>query len=324
MKLILPVAGAGMRCRPWSAVLPKPLLPVANRPMLAHVLDDLLPLDPEEIILVTGWLGDQIETWTRAAYPRLPLCFIRQDRLLGQSHAVLQAREHLAGEGLIVFPDMLFRLGTDPFAAIAPEIDAAIFTTEVADRANFAIAQTGPDGIVRQLVEKPRQPMAGDAVIGMYWLRDLARLGAVISGQIAQGRAAPNGEFALADAIGSLISEGARILPIRVEEWIGAGSNASLLAANRWALDRAAVPGALPSRPGSDIIPPCAIDPSAIIEASVIGPWASIGAGAVVRRSRVRNAIVGEGAVVEDCSLDGAIVSRDTRWGVPRGEPGGE
>ena len=109
-----------------------------------------------------------------------------------------------------------------------------------------------------------------------------------------------------------------------MEEWIGAGSNASLLAANRWALDRAAVPGALPSRPGSDIIPPCAIDPSAIIEASVIGPWASIGAGAVVRRSRVRNAIVGEGAVVEDCSLDGAIVSRETRWDVPRGEPGEE
>lgn len=321
MNLILPVAGAGLRCRPWSATRPKPLLPIANEPMLGHALDAILPLRPERIVLITGWLGEQIEAWARATYPEQEVAVVRQDALLGQSHAVLQARAHLAGEGMILFPDMLFRLGPDSLAGL-PDADGAIFTAEVttAQRPNFAIARTGPEGWVTDIVEKPREPIAGDAVVGMYWLRDLSRLGAAIEDQIARGLAAPNGEFALADAIGLMIGDGARIASRRLDDWIGAGSNASLLGANRWVLDRMPIPADLaasatdPRRyPGSIVIPPSAIDPTAVIERSVIGPYASIGAGAQISGSVVRDSIVDVGASIRHAMIEGSLIGPRAR-----------
>ncbi|MGI9253284.1 MAG: nucleotidyltransferase family protein [Thermomicrobiales bacterium] len=308
--LIVPAAGIGRRCRPWSATRPKPLLPIAGRPMLAHVLDELLPLGPARIVLITGFLGEQIEAWTRATYPGIELVTVRQDRLLGQSHAVLRARDHLTGAGLIVFPDMLFRLDPASLAALDPAIDGAVFTASVADRAGFAITATGPDGLVTRLVEKPLQPMPGDPVIGMYWLRDMPRLIAAIETQIALGRAAPGGEYALADAIGLTIEDGAQIATLPLRDWIGAGNNAALLAANRWALTRMA-PGAFAvDRPDSVIIQPCAIHPTAVLERSVVGPCASIGAGVVVRDSVVRDSIVDDGARIVGAVLAGSLIGR--------------
>ncbi|MFM9107288.1 MAG: NTP transferase domain-containing protein, partial [Chloroflexota bacterium] len=175
VRIVIPAAGEGRRCRPWSAVVPKPLLPVANRPMLAHVLDDLLPLGPERVVVVTGWLGGRLEAWVREAYPEMPAAFARQEGGGGPSLALLAAREHLAGPGLIVYPDMLFRLDPALLAAIGPEIDAAVFTAEPPSRAGFAIAETGPDGLVRRIVEKPAAPMAGEAVPGCCWGRGAGR-----------------------------------------------------------------------------------------------------------------------------------------------------
>jgi glucose-1-phosphate thymidylyltransferase len=311
MDLILPVAGAGLRTRPWSASRPKPLLPIAGRPMLARVLDAVLPLEPQRVVLITGWLGEQIEAWVRATVTDREVVVVRQRELRGQSHAVLQAGAALAGEGLIVFPDMLFAL--DPGVRsrlLAGPADGAVFTAVVADPANFAIAAPGPDGFIARLVEKPIAPLAGDAVIGMYWLREMPRLLAAIEQQIAQGITTRGGEHALADAIGLMIDDGARIAACPVEAWIGAGSNAGMLAANRWALERERP--AAPVIPGSVVIEPCFIHPAAVIERSVIGPHASIGPGATVRGSIMRDSIVDDGAVVEGAMVAGSLVGRKT------------
>lgn len=303
MDIILPVAGVGRRCRPLTHTRPKPLLPVAGGPLLGHVLDRLLRLEPDRLVFVTGYRGDEIETWVRARHPDRDCRFARQERLLGQSHAVLLA-EGLVGRGaLVVFPDMLFELPPSPLPA--PGLDGAVYTARVADRANFAIARLARDGTVSGIEEKPETPVVGEAVVGMYAFRDMPRLFEAIRRQMDGGRRV-NGEYALADAIGLMVADGDRFGTIGLDDWIGAGSNAGLLAANRWLLARQAH-GSVP-RPGCIIVPPCEIDPTAILERSIVGPFATVGAGAAVRDSVVRDSIVGAGAMVVSAVLDGCLI----------------
>jgi len=209
-------------------------------------------------------------------------------------------------DALIVFPDMLFELPPVPLPAAG--LDGAVFTARVADPSNFAIARLAPDGTVTGIVEKPESWVAGEAVVGMYAFRDMPRLFAAIRRQLAGGRRV-NGEYALADAIGLMVADGDRFGTVALDDWVGAGSNAGLLAANRWLLSRRReAPHAPHARMGCVVVPPCDIHPTARLERSVVGPFATIGAGAVVRNSAVRDSIVGAGAAVESAVLDGCLI----------------
>lgn len=303
MDVILPVAGLGSRLRPQTWSKPKPLVSIAGKPILAHVLDRVLPMNPDKLIFVTGYLGDQIEEWARSTYD-IPMVFIEQPEMRGQTDAIIRARHEAQDEALILFPDMLFE--TDFTVTRASRADAIMFTKEVEDPSALGIAVLDETGAITKLVEKPKDPVSRLAVIGIYWFRQMGDLYAAIEKQMERGISL-KGEYFIADAVQLMIDEGKRVETAMVTEWEDCGNDEALLGTNRWLLDRGQ---ACDPREGSVIIQPSVIDPTAIIEHSVVGPHVSVGAGATIRGAVVRDAIIEDGALVEGGVLEHSIVGR--------------
>jgi glucose-1-phosphate thymidylyltransferase len=306
MDIILPVAGLGTRLRPQTWSKPKPLVGLAGKPMLAHVLDRVLPLEPDQLVFITGFLGDQIEAWARANYDR-PLAFVEQPQMLGQTDAIIRTRPVVAADGLILFPDMIFEAD---FSVIQrSDADVIMFTKEVEDPSALGIAVVEQGRIV-QLVEKPREPISNLAVIGIYYVKRMADLYAAIEEQMRRGIKLKN-EYFIADAIQLMIDGGAKVVAAPVTVWEDCGNAEALLNTNRYLL--AHQPPPRESRPDAVVLPPSFVAADAVLERAVVGPFASIGAGAVIRDAVVRDAIIEDGATVESAVVERAIVGRRAR-----------
>jgi glucose-1-phosphate thymidylyltransferase len=181
-----------------------------------------------------------------------------------------------------------------------------MFTKEVDDPSALGIAVVENGRIVR-LVEKPQEPISKLAVIGIYYVRHMPELYAAIEEQMRRGLSLKN-EYFIADAIQLMIDGGAKVIPLPVTEWEDCGNAETLLATNRYLLQRQNQDA--PSRSGSVIVSPSFVAEDAIIEDSIVGPFASIGPGVTVRASIVRDCIIEERARINDALLDGSIVGR--------------
>lgn len=303
MQVILPVAGLGTRLRPQTWSRPKPLVTVAGKALIDHVLDRLEVLEPERVVFVTGYLGEQIEEHVRECYDGEAV-FVEQEEPLGQSHAVLQARDVVEGPVVVLFPDMVFEADLTPLKGA--DFDGALFVMPVDDPSRFGVVVKDGDRVER-LVEKPSEPISNLAVMGIYYFKDAQRLMDVIERQIRE-EVVTKGEYFLADAIQMLIDDGAYFVTLEASLWQDAGTNQALLETNRYLLDQIDQHADFP---GSVIVPPSLIDPTADVRHSVIGPYASIGAGAEIIGSIIRDSIVDEGALVDGANLQHSIVGRD-------------
>ncbi len=306
MDIILPVAGLGTRLRPQTWTKPKPLVAVAGKPMLAHVLDRVLPLHPERLIFITGFLGDQIEAWARATYD-LPLEFVVQPEMRGQTDAIVRTRNLAPDDALILFPDMLFEADFSVLDGVAA--DVVMFTKEVDDPSALGIALV-EEGRIVKLIEKPKEPVSKLAVIGIYYIKRMSALYAAIDEQMRRGLSLKN-EYFIADAIQLMIDGGAHVIAAPVTEWEDCGNIETLLATNRYLLEREPPPTV--DRPGSVIIQPSFVAADAVVEDAIVGPHASIGSGAVVRSAVVRDAILDDGARVEQAVIEHSVLGRRAR-----------
>jgi len=303
--IILPVAGLGTRLRPQTWSKPKPLVSVAGKPMLAHVLDRVLPTEPSKIVFITGFLGEQIEEWARGYYPDIELVFVDQPEMLGQTDAIIRTREYCHDDALILFPDALFEAD---FAGLTElPVDGVAFTKYVEDPSAYGIAVTDGE-YVTKLIEKPSDPISHEAVIGIYYFRQIADLYTAIEEQFRR-ELKTKGEYFIADAIQLMIDSGKKFVTREIEIWEDAGNAEALLQTNRYLLT--AAPPSPAQRPGSVIIPPSFVDRTATVESAIIGPYASIGAGAVVRDAVIRNSVVEDEATVEGVVLDQSVIGRN-------------
>lgn len=303
MDIILPVAGFGSRLRPHTWSKPKPLVTVAGKAMLAHVLDRVMPLAPGKIVFITGYLGDQIETWARENYPDTELAFIEQPEMLGQSDALYRTREHVSNDAIMLFPDALFEADFSRLESL--EADGVAFTYYVEDPSAYGVALVNEDGYVTKLIEKPQEPVSHEAVIGIYYFKEWQKLMSAIEKQFEQ-KIMLNGEYFIADAIQIMINEGAKFEIDQISVWEDCGNVEALLDTNRYLLG--AEPPSPAQRTGSLIVPPSYVHRDAILEDAVIGPYASIGAGTIVRNSVIRDSIVEENSEVVDAILQRSVV----------------
>jgi glucose-1-phosphate thymidylyltransferase len=304
--VILPVAGLGSRLRPQTWTKPKPLVSVAGKAMISHVIDRVLPVEPDSVIFITGFLGDQIESWAKETLD-VPVAFVEQPVMRGQTDAILQARELAQNDALILFPDMLFEADFSGLTDV--DADVVMFTKVVDDPSALGIAVVEGDRITR-LVEKPQEPISNLAVIGIYYFKDMNALYSAIEEQMERGISLKN-EFFIADAIQIMINRGAKVVSRTVTAWEDCGNVKNLLATNRYMLDR--MPTRAPASATSIIVEPSIVADDAVLEYSIIGPYASIGVGSVIRNSRIQNSVLEERAVVEDSRLDASIVGRRAR-----------
>jgi glucose-1-phosphate thymidylyltransferase len=308
MKVVIPLAGFGTRLRPHTWSRPKPLVSVAGKPVLGHVLDDLLPLQPEEVIFVTGWLGEQIEAYVTEAYPNLTARYVEQTELKGQAHAISLVHEAVQGELVIVFVDTLVQADLGHLRDL--DGDGAIFVKEVEDPRRFGVVALDAEGIITRLVEKPSTMENRLAVIGLYYVRRAEDLFTAIDALIAANMQT-KGEFYLADAFNLMIDQGARLRAPSVDVWEDCGTTETLLETNRSRLERLRIEFTEP--PGVAIIPPALIHPTATVERAVIGPHVAIGADAIVRDAVVRDAIIDVGATVEQAIVEHSIIGPKAR-----------
>ena len=311
MNVIIPVAGLGTRLRPHTWSRPKPLVSVGGKPMLGHVLDRLSTLTLDRVVFVTGYLGEQIEQFVRANYA-FDTVFVPQLDPRGQSDAIVRARGQIAGPTLIVFPDMLFEADIEAVEQAA--FDGAIFVKQVDDPRRFGVVALDDDGKVTRFVEKPTEPISDLAIMGVYFVKEVRRLFDAIDEQM-HNNIQTKGEFFLADALQLMIDKGLDFRALPATVWEDCGTTAALLSTNRYMLSRNPE---TPTIPGSVIVPPVFIHPTAKVSSSLIGPYVSLGENVLVEHAIVRDSIIDNGAHIESAMLTTSVVGRNA---FVRGEP---
>jgi glucose-1-phosphate thymidylyltransferase len=303
MDVILPAAGLGTRLRPHTWSKPKPLVPLAGKTILEHVLTSVLPAKPDKLIFITGYLGDDLQKWARSNLP-VPTEFVVQPEMLGQTDAIIRCREVATGSALILFPDAVF--DADFTGLESTDADVVVFTKIVEDPSQLGVVQIENDRVIR-LVEKPQTFIGNQAVIGIYYFRSMPALYAAIEQQFARN-IKTKGEYFIADAIQIMIDEGAIVRAQPIEFWEDCGNTEALLNTNKLLLERS--PASVETRGNSIVIHPSVIGENVTLERSIVGPYTSIGSGSTIKDSIVSDSIVDADATVCFANLRHSVIGR--------------
>ncbi len=313
LKIVIPMAGWGTRMRPHTWSKPKPLVSVAGKTSLEHLLDMFKtlpdPVNAEYIFIVGPYLGEmQIQPFIEEHFPHLKAHYVVQHEMKGQSHALALAREHLHGPLIICFSDTLME--TD-FSFLANEqADGVAWVMPVPDPRRFGVAEEGADGWVKRFIEKPQSMENNLVVVGCYYLKSAEKLLAAIDDQMKRGVMLKN-EYFLTDSISIMIEGGAKVRTNKISTWLDTGTIEATLDTNKHLLERLNV--STFERPGVKILPPVFIHQSAEIINSTIGPYASIGANCKIENSRIAESILEADCEIKDAALSRSLIGRQAR-----------
>ncbi len=301
LRAILPVAGEGTRLRPHTYVVPKALVTVADKPIIGHIIDSLREAGVGELVLIIGPRGERIVEYVQSSSPDLQVRWILQEEAAGLGHAIWCARQYLDGSPvLIVLGDTIVEL---EWAELFRCPDNVVGVHPVSDPRRFGVVLTH-EGRVSGFIEKPQEAVSNLALVGLYLIRASQQLRDALEELLRQD-IRTRGEYQLTDALELMRQRGVSFYPFSVQAWYDCGKLETLLQTNRYLLARRGGPL---QREGCVIIPPVYVAPTAHLEHSIIGPYVSIGSGAIVRESVVRNAIVQAGARVEAVLLEDSVV----------------
>jgi len=301
VKAVIPVAGKGTRLRPHTHTIPKPLIHVAGKPILAHIIDDLTAAGVDRMAFVVDRRGDVIPEFVRNTYPDLDAEFIEQPVADGLGGAIHRTRSF--GDGgplLILLGDTILRAD---FRALVESRSNMIGVREVADPRRFGVCLVDGDRITG-MVEKPEQPISNLAIVGVYRFEDSRPLYEALDENVRNG-VKTRGEFQLTDALQKMIERGVEMHTFPIEGWFDCGTIDTLLATNRFLLQER---NQSFERAGNLIVAPVAIHDSATLRNSIIGPNVSIAPGSRVENSIVRDSIIHDDAVVENVLLEASVV----------------
>lgn len=317
MNIIIPMAGRGSRLRPHTLTTPKPLVPVAGKPIVERLVEDIVRMIPGEaknIAFITGRFGEDAERDLLEIANRLGatghICY--QDEPLGTAHAILCAKEYLDGPVVVAFADTLFRADF----SFDTESDGVLFVQKIEDPSAFGVVVTDEGGNITDYVEKPESFVSDLAMIGIYSFKDGARLRAELQ-YLIDNNIRLKGEYQLPDALQNMTNAGLKFVPGEVSEWMDCGNKTVTVETNGRVLDILSEEGRMHNGNGIDdsakiidstIIHPCHIGPGAVINRSVVGPHVTIGANTEVSNSNLRNCLIEKESNVNNTVLDGAMI----------------
>lgn len=311
MKVVIPVAGAGTRLRPHTYTQPKPLIPVAGKPILASIIDQLVEdAGVDKIVLVIGYLGDKIRDYVEKRYPHLEIEFVYQEHRLGLGHAIWTARHALEHEDeiMIVLGDIVFE--ADLQAMLQSPL-SSLGVKKVEDPREFGVVELDEAQRVRRLIEKPRIPKSNLALVGLYKIKEVAMLFQALDFIIEHDQRTRN-EFQLTDALMHMIEQGAQFNTQPIESWFDCGKKEILLETNAVLLRRLGyATHDVPKFNNTIIIQPVSIGKHCNISNSIIGPNVSIGDNSTLHHAIVRNSIIGNFATIEEAVLNKSIIGND-------------
>lgn len=302
--------------RPHTYSKPKPLVTVAGKTSLEHLLDMFETVPDTEhveyVFIVGPYLGElQVPEFILENYPDLKANYVVQGEMKGQSHALWLAREYLHGEMIVCFSDTLME--TD-FSFLADETaDAVAWVMPVPDPRRFGVAELNRDGWVTRFIEKPTSMENNLVVVGCYYFKSAEQLLAAIEEQMER-EIMLKGEYFLTDTISVMIEHGAKVRTHEISTWLDTGTIDATLDTNKILLDRGkANKVSDESNDGVQIIAPSFVHPSAQITDSVIGPYASVGADCKITDSKITDSIVEAGCEIQSAALSRSLIGRQAK-----------
>ena len=305
MKIVLPVAGNGLRLRPFTENVPKCLLPVAGKTILDWIVEKSLELKPSETIFITGYKAEVVDQ------------FLTKRSAWGKTRTVLQSNPQGLGEAVslaLPFVDddepVLIILGDTLFEAdlsILNDVDQnVLYTYKVEDPRRFGVAVTDSTGCIKRLVEKPQEFISDEAIVGIYYIKDTKVLKESLK-YLMDNNIRTKNEFQLTDALEMMIEKGCRFRTAPVSKWLDCGLAETLLETNAHVLKGYDNSSSV-NLPGVKFAAACHLGKNVKMVNSTIGPNVSVGDGCVVENSTLKNAVLWDGVKVEGRTLDNVIV----------------
>jgi glucose-1-phosphate thymidylyltransferase len=301
---MVPVAGFGTRLRPHTYNTPKVLMQVGHNTILGHIIDELLTLGEPKIHLVVGYLGDKIKEYLSREYPNVEIEYIHQEEAKGLGHAIWLSSKNIKGPVFVLLGDTLLSADLTPFVDFN---ENCLAVKEVDDPRRFGVVEL-KDGYICNMVEKPEHPKSNLAIVGAYSFKDCQALYKSLDNLVKSGKKT-KGEIQFTDAIMDMISSGLKVKPITVSGWHDCGKPETLLATNRYLLEKH-FKDDNSSLVGCEIVQPVYISESAKVTGSTIGPNVSIGDNCEVTDCVISDSIIGDTVKLESLTVSNSIVTK--------------
>jgi glucose-1-phosphate thymidylyltransferase len=321
MNIIIPMAGMGKRMRPHTLTTAKPLIPVAGKPIVQRLVEDILATSNEkveEIAFIIGPnFGKEVENHLCSVAETLgakgKICY--QEVPLGTAHAILCAGDTLAGNVFIAFADTLFKAEF----SIDTQKDAIVWTQKMPDPTGFGVVKLNDVNEIEAFVEKPKDFVSDLAIIGVYYFRDGLHLKAELQ-RLIDLDIKLKGEYQITDAMEHMLKNGVKFYTDQVEEWLDCGNKDATVYTNQRILEikqgKEQLVAASAVIENSIIIPPCFIGEHAVIKNSVVGPHVSVEKKVSISDSRITNSIIQAESVVKNARIDGSMLGKNVTYAV--------
>ena len=306
MKLVIPVGGMGTRLQPHTFSKPKSLMSVAGKPILGHILDMFKGTDIEEVIFITGNMGEKIQLYVNSRYS-FKTRFVFQKEPLGLGHAIYQAAPFFGNSPvIIILGDTILDFNVKKFVHSKKSVLGVKHVDTNARR--FGIAFTNSNGTVKKLIEKP-DVESGLALVGIYLVQNGNLLFETLRKMITSNERKLK-EFQLTDALQRMIQKGQSFSTMPIDGWFDCGGMSALLATNRYLLPRNA---RAPEHIGKKniIIHPVNIHESCEVFQSIIGPYTTVAEGVRITKCQIANSIIEKNATVSECLLEDSIIGEN-------------
>ncbi len=314
------MAGRGSRLRPHTLTIPKPLIPIAGKPIVQRLVEDIakvLKQDLEEVaFIIHSSFGKQVETDLKEIAKKLGAkgSIYYQDTPLGTGHAIMCAEKSLSGPCVIAYADTLFKADFN----LDETADSVIWVKQVNDPEAYGVVQLNENNTINGLVEKPEDFVSDLAVIGIYYFKDAGilkdELQSVLDNNIIHG-----GEYQINDGIKGMMKKGMKFVPGKVDEWMDCGNKNVTVETNSRMLNFLHADGEKlvsdsVNLENSNIIEPCYIGENVNIKNTTIGPNVSLGNNCVVENSSIKNSLIQTNSSIKNATLENAMIGNHAKF----------
>lgn len=309
MQIIIPMAGKGKRMRPHTLTTAKPLIPVGGKPIVQRLVEDITKVCGQkvnEIAFVIGPdFGAEVEkNLIKVAESQGAKGSIHyQNEALGTAHAIMCAKDAVKGKTVVAFADTLFKADF----VMDTEQEGVIWVQKIEDPKQFGVVKLNADNVITDFVEKPQQFVSDLAIIGIYYFKDGDNLKKELQ-YLLDHKITEKGEYQLTNALENMKQKGLKFKPGQVSEWLDCGNKDATVYTNQRVLEfdkgKKELKGKGIKNNNSTIIEPCFIGDNVELVNSIVGPHVSIGPGAKIDNSIVKNSIV-----QSEATITGAVIA---------------